>query len=144
MLRQLLVGILISLCNIAGHAIVMTTVVRAARSATVWAHDRPRSWLPIVMVAAVSVLLAAHVAEVFLWAVTYAVLHVVPADGEAVYFAFVNYTTLGYGDILPVARWRLLGPLAAMNGILLFGWSAAVIFEILRHAMQLHGQPSGT
>jgi hypothetical protein len=49
-----------------------------------------------------------------------------------VYFAFVNYATLGYGDIVPVAEWHLLGPMASMNGILLFGWSTAVIFEVLR------------
>jgi hypothetical protein len=47
-------------------------------------------------------------------------------------FAFVNYTTLGYGDILPAQNWRLLGPMTAMNGVLLFGWSAAVIYDILR------------
>ena len=39
------------------------------------------------------------------------------------------YTTLGYGDVVPVTRWRLLGPLTAMNGVLLFGWSTTVIFE---------------
>jgi hypothetical protein len=41
---------------------------------------------------------------------------------------------LGYGDVVPVASWRLLGPLTAMNGMLLFGWSTAVIFEVLRKA----------
>lgn len=54
------------------------------------------------------------------------------------YFAFVNYTTLGYGDITPVVRWRLLGPMTAMNGVLLFGWSTAVIFEVLRKALSRH------
>jgi hypothetical protein len=54
-----------------------------------------------------------------------------------VYFAFVNYTTLGYGDVLPVERWRLLGPMTAMNGVLLFGWSTAVIFDVLRRALLL-------
>ena len=58
-----------------------------------------------------------------------------PADANLVYFAFVNYTTLGYGDVIPAERWQLLGPMAAMNGILLFGWSTAVIFEILRRAL---------
>ena len=48
---------------------------------------------------------------------------------------FVNYATLGYGDVLPVERWRLLGPLTAMNGMLLYGWSTAVIFEILRRTL---------
>jgi hypothetical protein len=54
------------------------------------------------------------------------------------YFAFVNYATLGYGDIVPVERWQLLGPMTAMNGVLLFGWSTAVMFEVLRRAMQEH------
>ncbi|WP_048710899.1 ion channel, partial [Microvirga massiliensis] len=53
------------------------------------------------------------------------------------YFAFVNYTTLGYGDILPVERWLLLGPMTAMNRVLLFGWSTAVIFEVLRYALRV-------
>ena len=44
----------------------------------------------------------------------------------------MNYTTLGYGDVTPVVRWHLLGPMTAMNGVLLFGWSTAVIFEVLR------------
>jgi len=50
------------------------------------------------------------------------------------YFAFVTYTTLG-GDVVPVEHWRLLGPFTAMNGVLLFGWSTAVIFEIMRRTM---------
>ena len=49
--------------------------------------------------------------------------------------AFVNYATLGYGDIVPLAEWRLLGPITAMNGVLLFGWSTAVIFEVLRRTL---------
>jgi hypothetical protein len=57
-----------------------------------------------------------------------------PADTDFLYFAFVNYTTLGYGDVVPVERLRLMGPMTAMNGVLLFGWSKAVIFEVLRKA----------
>jgi hypothetical protein len=68
--------------------------------------------------------------------VAYAAADVVPAGADPVYFAFVNYTTLGYGDIIPVKRWQLLGPMTAMNGWLLFGWSTAVIFEILRRTVR--------
>jgi hypothetical protein len=35
-------------------------------------------------------------------------------------------------------RWRLLGPMTAMNGVLLFGWSTAVIFEALRKTISQH------
>jgi hypothetical protein len=41
----------------------------------------------------------------------------------------------GYGDVLPAERWRLLGPITAMTGMLLFGWSTAVIFEVLRRTL---------
>jgi hypothetical protein len=34
-----------------------------------------------------------------------------------------------------VTRWQLLRPMTAMNGVLMFGWSTAVIFEVLRRAM---------
>jgi hypothetical protein len=75
-----------------------------------------------------------HVLEVIVWALAYFIVGAAPVDADRLYFAFVNYTTLGYGDVVPVASWRLLGPLTAMNGMLLFGWSTAVIFEVLRKA----------
>jgi hypothetical protein len=70
--------------------------------------------------------------EVFVWVATYTLVGAVPPEANRAYFAFVNYTTLGYGDVLPVKAWQLLGPLTAMNGILLFGWSTAAIIEVLR------------
>jgi hypothetical protein len=88
------------------------------------------------MMATVAVLMAAHIAEVFVWSVAYAIVGAAPDGTDMLYFAFVNYTTLGYGDVVPVVRWRLLGPITAMNGVLLFGWSTAVIFEVLRRALE--------
>jgi carbon starvation protein CstA len=64
--------------------------------------------------------------------VTYDVVDAAPPDTPLVYFAFVNYTTLGYGDVLPVADWRLLAPMTALNGIMLIGWSTALIYAVLR------------
>ena len=69
------------------------------------------------------------------WSPAYAKVGAAPAGADWMYFAFVNYTTLGYGDILPTEEWRLLGPITAMNGVLLFGWSTAVMFDVLRAAM---------
>jgi hypothetical protein len=136
MLRQLLCGGLVSLGNIAIHAVAMGTVVTAARSASHRNSGHPQTWLAAVMVATATILLLAHTAEVITWALAYSILDVA-AEADAFYFAFVNYTTLGYGDVVPVERWRLLGPMAAMNGVLLFGWSTAVIFEVLRNAMRI-------
>src|SRR6267142_815118 len=135
MLRQLLVSIAVSVCNIAIHAIVMAAVLRVARAVNErrWSHQSLR---PIaVMTATVSVLMAAHIAEVVVWSFAYAIVGVAPPGADLVYFAFVNYTTLGYGDVTPIERWQLLGPMTAMNGVLLFGWSTAVIFAVLRAVM---------
>jgi hypothetical protein len=136
MLRQLLLGGAISLANIAVHAFVMAAVVSTARYALTWKRRRPPFWLAAVMVATVSILLMAHVAEVAIWSLAYAAVGAAPAGADVLYFAFVNYTTLGYGDVVPVESWRLLGPMAAMSGVLSFGWSTAVIFEVLREAMR--------
>ena len=49
-------------------------------------------------------------------------------------FAFENYTALGYGDPVPPESRRLIGPITALNGLLLIGWSVAIIFEVMRMA----------
>jgi hypothetical protein len=144
MLRQLLVGAAVSVCNIAIHALVAATVVQILSRIAHANHTVRQSMRStIVMIATVSVvtvpvLMAAHFSEVLVWSLAYVIVGAAPAGADPVYFAFVNYTTLGYGDVTPVARWRLLGPITAMNGVLLFGWSTAVIFEVLRRTAR-HG-----
>jgi hypothetical protein len=135
MVRQFMMGGGFSICNIVIHALVMTAVVRASQATVALAGSRPNLLLIAVMVATVSVLMAAHTFEVIVWSLAYGLVDATQPNSDFLYFAFVNYTTLGYGDVLPVERWRLLGPMTAMNGVLLFGWSTAVIFEVLRKAM---------
>ena len=135
MLRQFLVSIAVSVCNIAIHAIVMAAVLRVARIADERATSHLSLRLVAVMIATVSVLMAAHIVEVVVWAFAYMMVGIAPPGADLVYFAFVNYTTLGYGDVTPIERWQLLGPMTAMNGVLLFGWSTAVIFAVLRRTM---------
>ena len=144
MLRELLVGTVASVCNIAIHALVMATVVQITlRIAGAKDTVRQSLRLTTVMIATVSIatvpiLMAAHFSEVMVWSLAYAIVGAAPAGADPVYFAFVNYTTLGYGDVIPVERGRLLGPTTAMNGVLMFGWSTAVIFDVLRRTAR-HG-----
>ena len=138
MLRQFIWGAAISLCNITIHALVMTVVIRVAQKAGAIHYANRSLLLTGVMIATVSVLMAAHATEVVVWSAVYLLVGAAP-PGSMVYFAFVNYTTLGYGDIIPAQDWQLLGPMTAMNGVLLFGWSTAVIFEVLRRTMAPHG-----
>lgn len=133
---QLVVGSAASLINIMVHALVTIGAVGLARVAGLRHTLRPRSHFMAVMAATAAVLMVAHTLEVFVWAVAYALFGAAPDGSDLLYFAFVNYTTLGYGDITPVAAWRLMGPMTAMNGILLFGWSTAVLFEVLRKTLE--------
>jgi hypothetical protein len=135
MLRQFLVSIAVSVCNIAIHATVMAAVLWVVRIADESATSRQSLRLVAVMIATVSVLMAAHIAEVVVWSLAYMIVGAAPPGTDFIYFAFVNYTTLGYGDVTPIERWHLLGPMTAMNGVLLFGWSTAVIFAVLRAVM---------
>jgi ion channel len=137
MLRQFLVGGGVSVFNIAIHALVMTTIIRTARAAATKKPLHPSLLLIGVMSSTVSVLMIAHALEVIVWSVLYSIVDIAPVGTDLVYFAFVNYTTLGYGDVIPQEGWRLLGPITAMNGVLLFGWSTAVIFEVLRRTLAL-------
>ncbi len=136
MVFQFLVGCIVSVINIMIHALVTVGAAGIARSAGLRHTERPRSHLMAVMVATAAVLMLAHMLEVLVWALAYAVVGAAPAGSDLLYFAFVNYTTLGYGDITPVQAWRLNGPMTAMNGILMFGWSTAVLFEVLRKTLE--------
>ena len=135
MLRQFLVGGAVSVCNITIHALVMTAVARVAQKMSSKNIPHPSLLMACVMIATVLVLMVAHTCEVAVWALAYLLVNAAPVGSGLLYFAFVNYTTLGYGDILHVKDWQILGPMTAMNGVLLFGWSTAVIFEVLRRTM---------
>jgi len=71
-------------------------------------------------------------AAVWLWAIALYALDVFIDFEASVYFALVAFTTLGFGDILLPQEWRLLGGMAAANGLLMFGLLTAILVETLR------------
>jgi hypothetical protein len=76
-------------------------------------------------------LMIAHVIEIAVWAVHYAWIGLEVRNATHFEFAFENYTALGYGDATSAEAWRLTGPITSLNGLLLVGWSVAVIFEVM-------------
>jgi hypothetical protein len=139
MLVQFLVGAIVAVINILIHALMTLGVIDIARSIALRRTVRPRLQLMAVMVGTSATLMVAHTLEVLVWALAYAIVGAAPEGSDLLDFAFVNYTTLGYGDITPVQAWRLTGPMTAMNGILMFGWSTAVLFEVLRKTLAMLG-----
>jgi hypothetical protein len=77
----------------------------------------------------------AHLIEIALWAVLLVACGESSELGTAYYHSAVNYTTLGYGDLIMSPSWRLLGPLEAANGMLLFGVTTATIFAVIQRLL---------
>jgi hypothetical protein len=133
---DLFIGLGVSFLNFGIHAVMTALIVVTTRRAETRTHHHGifvRLTAPLTV--SVSILMFAHVAEIAVWAALLDIMGVRIANIDVFEFAFENYTALGYGDALPKdVRYRLLGPVMALNGLLLIGWSVAVIFEVMRMA----------
>lgn len=140
MLKLSLIGMFLVAITVAIHALGSTYLVRYLAKRFLDERGRWGSRYALVaLTTAAIVLVLLHAIEIMVWAGVYKVL--VPAaelaDFEtAVYFSFVTFTTLGYGDITLSDGWRLLSGIQAMNGILLAGWSTALMFAVVQKAWQ--------
>lgn len=139
MLELALVAITLVAATVAIHAFGTTYWIRSLvhRYADHEGRFKEHAALPAVTWTAV-VLLMLHLVEVVLWALAYR--FVLPGDPlhtfeEATYFSVVTFTTLGYGDITLVEHeWRLLSGIEALNGILLVGWTTALLFVVVQRS----------
>jgi hypothetical protein len=133
--------------SLIGSALIAVTVVIHAAGTTAWVRYLARNytldsiaatrWRAIlILVGTALIAFVLHALEIIIWAGTYQVLMPVKelaSFEEAVYFSFVTFTTLGYGDITLSEGWRLLSGIEALNGILLVGWTTAMIFSVVQN-----------
>ena len=137
MTANILFGALISFLNFGIHALMTGLVVEATRRAAA-RTDHLHAFMRMIALLTVTMigLMCAHVCEIGVWSAYYDYAGVAPANkvATAFEFAFENYTALGYGDPVPPEGKRLIGPITALNGLLLIGWSVAIIFEVMRMA----------
>ena len=116
------------------YGAAMALVLRAAAALIRRGYRGQGYWRNVaVMMIVTLILAAAHLAQVTLWALALLLCGQVSGFETAFYVSAQNYTTLSYGDVLLAQRWRLLGPLEAMNGLLFFGLSTAVLFAVMSH-----------
>lgn len=88
----------------------------------------------VVMSTIVGIMLAAHFSGIVAWAVFLMVFDLVPHAKDAMLFSVQNYTTLG-SNITLHGRWSGFGGFEAMTGMLMFGWSTAVLAAV---AQKMH------
>jgi len=74
--------------------------------------------------------------QITLWGVLFIWLGEFSELYEAVYHSAVNFASLGYGDIVMSKNWKLLGPLEAVNGVLMVSMSAAALMVMLQQLIK--------
>ena len=88
-------------------------------------------------------LLGNCILQISLWAIAFMQLGQFVDYQEAFYHSAVNFTTLGYGDIVMEHPWRILGAMEAISGILMLGLSTATLSNIFGRLLRLRRQPEG-
>jgi hypothetical protein len=136
-LIPLMVGACAVLCTIFIHALAAGATVTFVRYEKQLGREGANSWIDIAIVAlAMLIVLVAHLIEIALWAVLLILCREFPDFRTAYYHSAGNYTTLVSGDLLMTPSWKLLGPLEAANGMLMFGVSTAIIFAVIQRLIQ--------
>jgi len=132
MFTNLLVGVVMMVINLGIQVLALAFVVRwfvrlidSGQLQTTFGNDA--RVLSVVM----GVLIIGHIFMFATWAVLFVGVGEFGDFATAFYHSTVNFTSLGYGDIVMSEKRRLLGALEAANGVLMFGLSAGAILSVM-------------
>ena len=132
MLLTLLIGSLALVINmtiqVVAIVIILTFLLRNLELYQLKSRYRTEIRVLSILVLA---LFTGHLLQFAIWAVLFFFLGEFADFQTAFYHSVVNFTSLGYGDIVMSEKWRLLGGLEAANGILMFGLSAGALMSAM-------------
>ncbi len=140
MLKSIIVGLMLTVVTVGIHAAGTTWWIERLRQKRQALAATRQNWLLYfrLLGATAVVLLSLHIIEVAVWAIAYLALPIPEfLDFEdAIYFSTVTFTALGYGDVVIAGSWRLLAAVQAMAGLLIFGWSTALLFAVVQRLLE--------
>src|SRR5262245_8828061 len=132
MTLALLVGIVTLFVSLLFYGIATALIIHFVVRLIRQGYAGPRFWKNVAVMMIVSLLTAViHLVQIALWGIVFLIVGEITTFERAFYCSAENYTALGYGDIVLSEPWRLLGPLEAINGLLLFGLSTAIMFAVM-------------
>jgi hypothetical protein len=141
MLRILLIGVgTMTVCLLLQSMMLVQAIRYYARR-----HDvltaKASAWSTLLVINSVMLLLLlGNLAQLVIWAVVFRWVGEFGTFRDAVYHSAVNFATLGYGDIIMSERNRFLGPLEAINGVLMIGVSTAALLATFQDAIKMSMQ----
>jgi len=128
MIALVALALLLIFVSVAVHAVVLARMmVHLIHSSHLRDFNVFRAHA-LVLFLVFTVLLASHLAQALLWAAAYYAVGGFDDLATSLYFSLSSYTTVGYADVVLPQNMRLLGPLEAATGVLMFGWSTGYIF----------------
>lgn len=131
MVFNILIGSLLMIICIFIHALATKFTMKLAIKYAANIHIKSyfkEIWISIIVL----IMFSASLIETLVWAITYMFLGAIERFEEALYFSMVTFTTLGYGDVTLSNAYRLVASLEAANGIIIFGWSTAIIIAVVQ------------
>ena len=136
-LKNLLVGVPAMLvCLIVQVTVVFWCVRYCARRSAPGPGDRVLLAAVRPLVASMLALMIANVLQIALWGWLFVLLGEFEDLYPAIYHSAVNFTSLGYGDVVMNQEWKLLGPLEAANGVLMLALTAATLTAVLQNIIR--------
>ena len=136
MLTNLLLGLPVMAVCLVLQAMLIAWVL-AYYLAHVSQVKRSGPWGSVGVLLAVMVMLViGNMAQVVVWACLFYVLGEFQQFNDAIYHSGVNFASLGYGDIVMSEKYRLLGPIEAINGVLMIGVSTAVLMSTIQDVLK--------
>ena len=132
MLSNIAIGAILILLTTAVHAGGMSLALRSFRSHATDAGAGLHLSRVFSVGRVVLIMYLVGVAEVLIWAAAYLAFDVIEGFEKAIYFSAVTFTTLGYGDVVLDGSRRILSSLEAINGIIMFGWSTAIVIAAVQ------------
>ena len=137
MILSLSLGLGMYVLMLCVQMVPIAILIRIATSRHPRSLMRPSYGANFILLQLVAALvLLTHLVNIALWAVLFCLCGEFAGFEAAYYHSAVNYSSLGYGDIVMSMRWRLLGPLEAIDGIVMFGISTALIFALMMRLIE--------
>lgn len=132
MFKQILLALALASITVVLHAAGTVYAVQPLAGISLKNRRRARPAPVMTLTRMVGGLLLLHLVEMSVWAVAFTVFGVFESFEVALYFSLKSYTTVGYGDVLAMQSWRLVGPIEAAVGVLMLGWSTAIIVAVVQ------------
>ncbi len=130
--EQFLVALVLTSLTVLTHSTGMSWVRRYFKSSHSFVKGgRSLKKYHLLMPGIVAIMMFTHSIELLIWAFFYLLRGVLPDIVSAIYFSIYSYTTLGAGNVILPDHWRGLGGFEAMAGMLMFGWSTAVLAAVV-------------